>query len=182
MQQFLFPKLKNMGRGFFADYVSQAPDEYCKYNFDGQHPEYAVVYRDRKFLKTDLYKSRTKNHKESRENWSDRHYIFLKEGKRETVIGEITYFQDTKGNDRITYFLLPEYRGRGLMDKAYEAFVDKLKEEKSLTELFATVSLHNTSSFRFLLRRGFNYDGWGQDITRDSPSHQNIKYYMSRTL
>ncbi|MAQ71745.1 MAG: hypothetical protein CL565_06085 [Alphaproteobacteria bacterium] len=183
MQQFLFPKVKDLGPEIFADYVSRAPDEYCHYNFQGTHPEYAVVYHDRDFLLTDLYNSRIQPGKDSREIWDDRHYVVLKEGVNETIIGELTSFEDIKGNTRITYFLLPQYRGEGLMGAAYEEFVTGLSREKpGLSELFATVNADNKDSFRFLLGRGFNYLGWGTDITRDKSAGDKLSYYMSRYL
>ena len=183
MQRFLFPKVKDLGREIFADYVSRAPEEYCAYNFRGKHPEYAVIYHDRDFLMTDLYDSRIQPGKDSRENWDDRHYIKLVEGNSETIIGELASFKDIKGNERITYFLLPEFRGQGLMGQAYESFVKKLQKNKpDLSELFATVNVDNKASFRFLLGRGFNYLGWGTDITRDTSAGDEFSYYMSRRL
>ena len=74
------------------------------------------------------------------------------------------------------------YEVDGPFEAVSSAMLAFQKNKPDLSELFATVNVDNKASFRFLLGRGFNYLGWGTDITRDTSAGDEFSYYMSRRL
>lgn len=76
-------------------------------------------------------------------------------------MGQIQVFDYNPRNKsaEIGYYLLPEYRGKGTMEKALTLFVRAVFENTGLNKLTAQTAEFNDCSVKLLKKLGFSLDG-----------------------
>ena len=89
--------------------------------------------------------------------------FFLHVKMRDTgkSVGFLAIMKDEQDRTRLTYFVLPSLRRRGLASEAYNAALQTLIMHKLISgaALYAETALKNTASQAFLLAQGFHVTG-----------------------
>ena len=161
MPIFTYKKIDALSKDEFTSFMGVASESYVEYC--GLDEEYGEYFKDADYCNDILYDFyRDEYPGFEKDGARGRFYISMDdEGSgKEKIIGQITHTKDYLGRDRITYYMLPEYRRKGLMGQAYDQFLADVRKKCGLTELFAAVNGGNTPSMNFLLSRGFTYMGF----------------------
>ena len=173
---FVFKKISEISKEDFTAFMVVASDTYAEYC--ELEKEYGEYFKDTEYCSDILYDFFKEQYPGfEKDGARGRFYICMAdEGTgKEKIIGQITHTKDYLNRDRISYYILPDYRRKGLMGQAYDQFIEDTRQSGGLKNLFAAVNKNNTPSMYFLLSRGFNYVGFekgcGYDGDDIKPRH-----------
>ena len=165
---FVFKKISEISKEDFTAFMVVASDTYAEYC--ELEKEYGEYFKDTEYCSDILYDFFKEQYPGfEKDGARGRFYICMAdEGVvKEKIIGQITHTKDYLNRDRISYYILPDSRRKGLMGQAYDQFIEDTRQSGGLKNLFAAVNRSNTPSMYFLLSRGFNYvgfeKGWGYE-------------------
>ena len=132
----------------FADFFIADGQDYQNYMFgetfyDGlESAEVADIFSETKYL-DDLI---------GRGEKSDYLCITLKGSKE--IVGIVHFYRDDHDRSRLSYFVLPPHRRKGIVSEAYNEAARQL-ENGGVFPSYAEVKISNTASLNFLRKRGF---------------------------
>ena len=173
-------KLRNVDDRLYVEYLHTAGSEdYIDYK--DWPEEYRGYLEDKEYCATILGYLRNSREKIPFKGKFGIELISLEESGKAKIVGELKHSKDAMSRERITYYILPEYRGTGIADYAYKAFLEKIASRLALTEVFASVNEDNFSSVRFLLRNGFAYVGHGPDYSWGAENKRD-RHFLTKSL
>jgi len=77
------------------------------------------------------------------------------------MIGNLNFYNDTKGRSRLSYFILPSERKSGYAKEAYRAWLKCAGTKKMVSSVFAETAQNNKPSVALLRSLGFTETGRG---------------------
>ncbi|MAQ71743.1 MAG: hypothetical protein CL565_06075 [Alphaproteobacteria bacterium] len=162
---FVFKRITEISKEDFTAFMGKAAETYVEYCELSE--EYIEYFNDPEYCNDILYDFYVENFPTyEANNAHGRFFVTMVDdlGHNEKIIGQVTHTKDQFDRDRVTYYLLPEFRRQGLMGAAYDKFINNIQDSPyTLKTLFAAVNSDNTPSMHFLLSRGFNYVGFQED-------------------